>query len=355
MSLLYPLFLTADTIGLQRGINVSHWLSQSGKRGTEREALFTEEDIQFIQQQGFDHIRLPVDEVQLWDEQGNKEPEAFALLHAAIGWCLEAGLNVLVDLHTLRSYHFNASRRGDKNTLFTDPEAQAYFADLWRDLSAELSRYPVDRVAYELLNEPAAMHSEQWNQVARIGLAAVRETEPDRWVVIGSNQWQTPDKIPELDLPKEDRRIILSIHFYYPFLLTHYQAGWTNIGEYTGPVQYPGPIVPEDVLADEPKYIRDRIYQEWVGGDQPQNKEVLAAFLDKAVAFSRKTKRPLYCGEFGCITIAPRDARLRWHADMVEIFREHDIGWALWDYQGGFRIRDPETGAADQELIDLLM
>ena len=43
---------------------------------------------------GFDHIRLPVDEEQLWDEAGKKEPEAFKLLHNAIDWCQKKNLRV---------------------------------------------------------------------------------------------------------------------------------------------------------------------------------------------------------------------------------------------------------------------
>ena len=35
---------------------------------------------------GFDHIRLPIDEMQMWNEAGKKEPEAFTLLHDAIKW-----------------------------------------------------------------------------------------------------------------------------------------------------------------------------------------------------------------------------------------------------------------------------
>jgi len=38
-------------------------------RGEERESFFVEDDIRFIDSIGYDHIRLPVDEEQMWDEQ----------------------------------------------------------------------------------------------------------------------------------------------------------------------------------------------------------------------------------------------------------------------------------------------
>jgi len=87
---------------IRRGTNISHWLSQSTRRGEERARFFTEKDVELIASLGFDHIRLPVDEEQLWDEAGNKEPEAFALLHSAIGWAQTNKLRIIVDLHILR-------------------------------------------------------------------------------------------------------------------------------------------------------------------------------------------------------------------------------------------------------------
>jgi hypothetical protein len=62
---------------IRRGTNISHWLSQSDRRGEARRAWFTEEDVEFLAGLGFDHLRIPVDEEQLWDEKGNMEKEAF--------------------------------------------------------------------------------------------------------------------------------------------------------------------------------------------------------------------------------------------------------------------------------------
>ena len=103
-----PAHQSGSAFGIRRGVNISHWLSQSGRRGADRREWFTEKDVELIASLGFDHIRLPVDEEQLWDQAGKKEPEAFALLHKAIGWARESKLRVVVDLHILRSHHFNA-------------------------------------------------------------------------------------------------------------------------------------------------------------------------------------------------------------------------------------------------------
>ena len=61
---------------IKRGTNVSHWLSQSEQRGEARRLHIQEDDFARLEELGFDFVRIPIDEVQFWDEQGNKLPEA---------------------------------------------------------------------------------------------------------------------------------------------------------------------------------------------------------------------------------------------------------------------------------------
>ena len=67
---------------------------------------------------GFDHLRLPVDEEQLFDEAGQPLADGFALLDAALDWCAENRLRAIVDLHILRSHHFNEGEQ----PLWTDAD-----------------------------------------------------------------------------------------------------------------------------------------------------------------------------------------------------------------------------------------
>ena len=233
------------TFDIQRGTNISHWLSQSSRRGEERNAYFTRSDVEFIANRGFDHIRIPIDEEQMWDTLGNKEMTAFFLLHNALKWSHEFGLKVIVDLHILRSHHFN---RGEK-PLWTDPAEQERFYNLWRELSDELISYPLDEVAYELMNEPVADDPEDWNKLVDNCIAVVREREPKRKILIGSNRWQSTETFGDLKLPKGDPHLIVSFHCYTPFLVTHYKASWTEIADYRGPINYPGWSTPQDSVA----------------------------------------------------------------------------------------------------------
>ena len=53
---------------INRGVNIAYFLSQSTHRGAKRAAYFTAEDIKTIKEYGFDHIRLPIDEEQMFKE-----------------------------------------------------------------------------------------------------------------------------------------------------------------------------------------------------------------------------------------------------------------------------------------------
>ena len=61
---------------VQRGVNISHWLSQSDRRGTGREEWFNRQDVALLAGLGFDPLRIPIDEEQMWDEDGKPVPEA---------------------------------------------------------------------------------------------------------------------------------------------------------------------------------------------------------------------------------------------------------------------------------------
>ena len=158
---------------IKRGTNVSHWLSQSEQRGEARRLHIQEDDFARLKELGFDFVRIPIDEVQFWDEEGNKLPEAWDLLKNALDWSRKYGLRAIVDLHIIRSHYFNAVNEDDKaaNTLFTSDEAQEGLINLWRQLSEFLKDRSNDWVAYEFMNEPVAPEHEQWNKlVAKVNL-----------------------------------------------------------------------------------------------------------------------------------------------------------------------------------------
>ncbi len=331
---------------LKTGVNVSHWLSQSKKRGEERKNYIEKADFDTIASVGFDHVRIPVDEEQLWDGEGNKEKEAFGLLHNAINWALEANLRVIVDLHIIRSHHFIA----ETNALWTEPAEQEKLIDLWRQLSGELKQYPSNMVAYEILNEAVADDPEDWNNLIEEVIAEIRLKEPERKIVVGSNRWQIPSTFPDLKIPENDRNIILSFHFYTPMALTHHLASWSPVAEYTGEVNYPGQIVDSSHYKElsEPTV---RAMREYSNGYF--TKEILAEQMSPAIKFAKEKNLPLYCGEFGVYPTIPEDISLRWYKDVCDICNSNNIAYCHWCYKGDFPIVD-ENGKPNRKLVSVL-
>lgn len=332
---------------INRGTNIAHFLSQSRKRGQEREAFIRPKDIQDIAEMGFDHIRLPIDEEQMWDENGKRHNDAFQIMTNCIDWCAQNELRVIVDLHILRSHHFNA----EEKPLWTDPAEQEKFYDLWRDLSKTLIKYPNDLVAYELMNEAVADDPELWNNLIANAVKAIREIEPERTIVIGSNKWQQVGTFDELKVPANDKNIILSFHFYEPFLLTHFNASWTDLKGYTGPIHYPGIILTQDEFDQLPSEMQ-KIAKNWVGKEF--NKEWILEQWQKPILKAKKLGLPLYCGEFGIITGPSPEDMENWYQDMIDLFEENGIGYANWNYRSGsFGLLD-ENGDQRAEFIKII-
>ncbi len=296
---------------------------------------------------GFDHIRLPIDEEQMWDEDGVRHQEAFELMEKCINWSIESDLRVIIDLHILRSHHFNHPEK----PLWTDVAEQNKFYDFWRDLSAALNQFPNGKLAYELMNEAVADDPEAWNNLLANAVEAIRALEPERTIVIGSNRWQSVHTFDDLKIPEHDPNILLSFHFYEPFLLTHFHASWTGLKDYKGPVHYPGNILTREEYDNLPEELKP-VAEKWI--DREFTKEVILGMWRQPIEKAKTLGFPLYCGEFGIIKGPPESDRLNWYKDMIQLFDEQGIGYANWNYKSGsFGLID-EGGQRNEELIGIL-
>ena len=342
----------AEKFEINKGVNIAHWLSQNRARGEARASYFTEDDVRRIAEWGFDHVRIPIDEEQMVLEDGTKDAEAFALLHQALDLCRKYGLRAVVDLHILRSHHFVASVR----PLFTEEAAQEAFYECWRKLSGELKGYSTAWVAYELMNEPVADDPEDWNKIAGRCYQVIRELEKDRVIVIGSNRWQSFDTVEQLALPEGDPNLILSFHYYSPMPLTHYQASWTEYRRYAGPVHYPGQVVKEEEIALRPEAEQEE-FGHWTS--EVYDKARFAAEFGRVVAVAKRYGIPVYCGEYGCLSVeANAEARYAWLTEMNDMFDELGIARAVWCYREGlvgFGILSGQSTEPDARMLEALI
>ena len=341
---------------IKRGTNVSHWLSQSEQRGEARRLHIQEDDFARLKELGFDFVRIPIDEVQFWDEEGNKLPEAWDLLKNALDWSRKYDLRAIVDLHIIRSHYFNAVNEADQaaNTLFTSEKSQEDLLNLWRQLSAFLKDRSCDWVAYEFMNEPVAPEHEQWNQLVAKVHKALRKLEPQRTLVVGSNMWQGHETMKYLKVPEGDKNIILSFHYYNPMLLTHYGAWWSPLcAAYKGKVNYPGVLVSKEDFDAAPAAIKDQLkpYTEEVW-----NIDKIREQFKDAIEAAKKYDLQLFCGEWGVYEPVDRELAYNWYRDVLTVFDEYNIAWTTWCYDADFGFWDQQRHSfKDRPLVELLM
>jgi hypothetical protein len=313
---------------LRFGTNIGHWLSQAKLDRDEMRLFFTEEDVRRIRAWGMDHIRVPVD-YPLFTRDGAIDEfseEGLGWIDRAAEWTATHGLSLVLDMHHLPGHHF---MREATNSLWTTgaPE-RAHALALWKRLAARYRGRP--HVVFELLNEPVAPEGqdERWHEFARELVAAIRSVNPDNWIMVGSNRWNSAHTFATLPLV-DDRRIIYTFHFYEPFVFTHQRASWApeDIKNLPDTVPYPGPS-PSATLHTA---WLTKVYG-WMA-ERAYGSEYLRERLAPVLEFRRRHNVPVYCGEFGTVSDAPGGDRLRWYRDLTELFRAESIGYANWNYK----------------------
>ena len=340
----------ATDFDIQKGVNIGNWLSQSRIRGERRLSIFTEEDVQLLVDNGFDHLRLPVDEEQLFNEDMTINSETIGIIHNTIQTCIDKGLKVIFDLHIIRSHHF----LDNDSALWKSTEEQDKLVDMWRTIQDQLRQYPATSVAYEILNEAVAPTDEQWSKLMLRVVEMVRETEKDRVIILGSNHQNNVAHLKNIIVPEGDKNIMLSFHFYEPLLITHYQASWTplRVLNFTSPMQYPGQLIPDELynsLTDEEKAVIEQY-------NHTYDKEWMKSVWQEAIDYGKEKGLKLYLGEFGCLKTVSDDVRYNWIQDVVTLCRENGIAYSLWEYnsQFGFANRNVKGELTDPRLMEIL-
>ena len=201
---------------------------------------FTTEDIDRIAAEGFDHIRVPV----AWhfylkpDGHGMEiDPALLAEIEPVLRHALEKNLHVMLNWH-----HFNDFTAAPADNL-------GRFISGWETIAAHFKSWPPG-LFFELLNEPCdALTTEVANPIYQKTIAAIRETNAERMIVVSPGHWGIVGELDSLRLPDADDRIIVTIHCYEPFHFTHQGAGWTGFQNLRG-IAYPGPPATPSLVPD---------------------------------------------------------------------------------------------------------
>ena len=340
--------------GYSKGINLGGWLSQYQAYDHDHFNTFiTETDLRQIAGWGFDHVRLPFDYPVLEDDERPFQYKAsgFEYIDRCLEWCAAYGLNLVFDLHRAPGFSFNALH---ESKLFTTPELQERFIRLWEAIVERYTGWDRTGLVFELLNEVVLASSDPWNDLAHRTVERLRRIDNHHWIMVGGNFYNSVNTLNEIKL-YDDPLVVYTFHYYDPLPFTHQKASWVEgLYRFDRALDYPGPLEGlVDFLGANPQYEnRLGFYRHLTYLDR----DLLRAYLQPAYDFMQRTGRPLYCGEFGAIELAPMQSRVRWTRDLVELLREAGIGYALWSYKAmDFGLVDQESRLVAADLVQAVV
>lgn len=280
---------------LGRGVNIlgydkAFW--QDYEKGRFKERYF-----KMIKEAGFSTVRINLNPFSQMDSHNNINKHWLETLDWVINKSLDASLMVILDLHEF-------------TTMADNPEAKKeMFLSFWRQIAPRYRKKSAD-VIFELLNEPnQKLTVEMWNTFLAEAVKIIRETNPERTLIIGPGNWNGIKSLNTLKLPDNDRNIIVTVHFYHPMRFTHQGAAWA--GEF-----------------------KNLSGITWTG--TPAEKEEVESKLKVAADWSLKNNRPIFLGEFGSYDKGDMDSRARYTAFVARTAEKFGFSWAYWQFDSDF-------------------
>ncbi len=299
---------------LGRGINVLGYdpIWQSPEK-----ARFKAEYFGVIRAGGFDSLRV---NLYPFAHMGGApdyplDPSWWRTADWIVSQALAARLSVILDLH-------------EYGKLGVDPQTnRAKFLAFWSQVAPHYRDAP-PRVMFEILNEPNnALTPALWNQYLADALAVIRASNPTRAVVIGPAFYNSVKHLDELALPEQDRRLIVTVHYYLPMAFTHQGASWTK-------TRYP-------------------LGTYWEG--TPADRAGVESDLAKVQAWSEAHQRPIFLGEFGAYDKGDMASRARYTDCVARTAEKFGWSWAYWQFDADFLAFDVANGAWVPEIHGALI
>jgi endoglucanase len=325
---------------LRHGINAGEWFAQSRDYGPQRLRTFTTlDDIAKMHAMGFDHVRISIDPAIFQCDGSWSQCERVQVLDEVIAKALSQDLAVIVDIHPSDDY---------KRELATSDAAVGKFTMLWGRVASYYAKNSPEMVFFEVLNEPE-VGIYRWAGIQQRVVEVIRRAAPEHTIIVTCGEYSNPDdlaRMPEV----ADNDFIVNFHYYNPHIFTHQGASWGE-GYWATLRQVPFPGTPDLVAAAIAKQTDD--FARWKltqYGLEHWEAEHIAGEIRFAAEWAKSRHVPLTCNEFGVYRnySSPED-RLRWLTAVRTALERNNIGWTMWDYQGGFGVVTKKDGTTSQD------
>ncbi len=300
-----------------RGFNLTE------KFVAERNSPFRESDFAWMQEWGFDFVRLPMS-YKCWVE-GNDwlklREDVLKEIDQAVEFGRKYGVHININFHRAPGYCVNPPK--EPLDLWSNDEALKVCAFHWAHFAKRYKGIPSERVSFDLLNEPGNIPEETYVRVVKRLVEAIREEDPDRLIIADGLRWgrDPVHGLVELNIAQSTRG-------YDPMQISHYKAGWIG-----GSDRWQEPTWPLK-LSENDIWDRERLRKERI--------EPWKALEHKGVG--------VHVGEWGAFQHTPHKVVLAWMRDYLELWKEAGWGWAMWNFRGSFGILD--SNRADVKYED---
>jgi len=325
---------------LGRGVNIGNALESpiEGAWGV----TIKEEYFDVIKKAGFNSIRLPV----CWTAHASKEkpytvdPNFFKRIDEVVGYAVSRKMPIMVNMHHYRE-------------LYTDPNSyhKERFLAIWKQIAEHYKDYP-DLLLLEIYNEPDdALTPQMWNQWVKDALAVIRQSNPNRIVVVdaANDSWIMYLKL--LELPENDRNIIVTVHHYFPHALTHQGANWITRAK-ADQALVDMKVVGQNPASDGGDY-NSWPGTKWTG--TPEEKKLMTDIFDFGAAWGKEHNRPINLGEFGVYEKADMHSRVAWTRFICDTAVERGMSIHYWEFCAVFGLYDAQRKEWRKPLLDAVL
>jgi endoglucanase len=234
---------------------------------------------------------------------------------------------------------------------------EARFLAIWAALGERYAELP-SAVAFELLNEPNTTLDSRWNGLLAQTVEVVRESNPERLLIVDAPRWAAPTALSELVVP-DDSNLMVAVHIYEPSLFTFQGQDWIGPIWGTTGIVFPGPppqpVVPVAAAQAEPwANAWFEAYNTLPAEENPAGRSGMQTEFDAVDEFVARTGHAVYNGEWGAQDGGDLESRANWMRLVRQECETRGIGWAVWDDQGALKLFDTAARSWEEELIETL-